>query len=270
MSLKIENLNFYYGSLQALKDIQLVVNSGQITALIGPNGAGKSSLVKVISGVLPAKSGKILWNAQNLQNCKSKERARIISVVSQAQTFAGAFSVEETVLLGRTPHMGSLGIPNQEDLGITKWAMERTGVAAFANRHIAELSGGEQQRVLLARALAQDTPVLLMDEPTNHLDLNFQMSILDLVSDLVIEKNMTVLLALHDLNLVSLYAEQIVMMDRGMIISSGNPEEVLDEERLTQVYKTELGVVSHPLYNTPMILPLKSKSPLSIQRGEVD
>jgi len=183
------------------------VDSGEILALIGPNGAGKSTLIRAVSGVINVDKGSLSYDDQDLRALSISERATILGVVPQARPLGGAFSVEQTVLLGRTAHMNFLGRTKPEDQEIARWAMAKTGVEDLAQRRNAELSGGEQQRVLLARALAQQTPVLLLDEPTNHLDLEHQIKFLSLIQELARQENLAVLIALHDLNQVSQYAD---------------------------------------------------------------
>jgi iron complex transport system ATP-binding protein len=166
-----------------------------------------------------------------------------------------SFTVYETVLLGRTPYLGWMGKPGPHDRRRVGWALEKTHTEELAERRIGELSGGEQQRVLLARALAQDTPVLLLDEPTAHLDLRHQSSLLNLVQELAHEQRLAVLMALHDLNLVALYSDRVALLVDGRLKITGSPEEVLTPAQLTESYRIPLSVTTHPEYGTPLILP---------------
>ncbi|MEA3341268.1 MAG: ABC transporter ATP-binding protein, partial [Chloroflexota bacterium] len=163
--------------------------------------------------------------------------------------------VEQTILMGRTAYMGWLGQPDDDDLAITQLAMQRTKMTHLAERRIAELSGGEQQRALLARALAQATPILLLDEPTNHLDLQHQMNILSLVRELAIEQNLAVLMAIHDLNLVSFFADRVALFVNAELRTLGTLEEVLTEENISAAYQTPVQVLPHPNSGVPLILP---------------
>jgi iron complex transport system ATP-binding protein len=183
------------------------------------------------------------------------QRARLMAVVPQARELPGAFTVYQTVLLGRTPYLGWLGNAGQSDHAAVRRALEQTQATELAERHVGELSGGEQQRVLLARSLAQDAPVMLLDEPTTHLDLQHQSNLLNLVRTLAQEKDLTVLMVLHDLNLASLYADQVALMVAGRVHAFGLPGEVLTSENLTAVYRVPVSVIPHPEYGKPLILP---------------
>ncbi|MCJ7717499.1 MAG: ABC transporter ATP-binding protein, partial [Anaerolineales bacterium] len=168
----------------------------------------------------------------------------------------GAFSVEQAVMLGRTAYLGFLGKPGKLDLEKTRWAMDQTSIAHLRERKLAEISGGEQQRVLLARALAQDAPVLLLDEPTNHLDLRYQASLLSTIKSLVEQENLTVLMAMHDLNQVSSTADRVALLVGGSVHSIGKPEEVLTPENIKETYQTEVESIKHPRSGKSLILPL--------------
>jgi len=252
--LKISEVFINYGASQVVKGVSLQVNPGEIVALIGPNGAGKTSLVRGISGVVDVASGSVLFNETDLQSLSSMQRARILAVVPQVSYVGGAFSVEQVVMMGRTAYMSWLGKPSKTDLAHVWQAMEDTNTAVLANRRIAELSGGEQQRVMLARALAQKTPLLVLDEPTNHLDLQHQGTILSLVREQVAKQQLAVLMVLHDLNLVSQFADRAVLMLDGRIFASGEPHHVLTKETIGQAYQAKIDVIRHPETNKPIIL----------------
>jgi iron complex transport system ATP-binding protein len=253
--LQVNSLSVSYGKREALKDVSLSVSPGEIVALIGPNGAGKSTLIKAVSGVVPIKGGNVQYDGQSLTDLSHMKRARILAVVSQAKQLGGAFSVEEAVMLGRTPYMNWLGQPCEDDRNIVERAMTLTQIGDLRDRHLAELSGGEQQRVYLARALAQDTPLLLLDEPTTHLDLQHQVSFLSLVRDLVLKNELGALIALHDLNQVALYADRVAMLVDGQLMALGSPQEVLTAERIGQAYHQPVKVVSPPELDTLIIIP---------------
>ena len=188
--LQIQNLSVAYGDYVALQDVSLTIAPGEMLAVIGPNGAGKSTMVRAVSGVVPLRSGEVLIGAQMspAHSLSAAERARLLAVVPQAREMPAAFTVYETILLGRTAYLGWLGKSKPQDHEQVEWALARTNLTGFAQRRVGELSGGEQQRVLLARALVQSAPVLLLDEPTTHLDLQHQSSLLNLVRELTIEK----------------------------------------------------------------------------------
>ena len=252
--LKIQNLSVAYGSRRILHDISINVQSGEVLALIGPNGAGKSSLVRAVSGVIPH-TGHVRTNGDDFASLSTLQRARLVATVPQAVSMPPAFTVWETVLLGRTPYLGFLGQPSQKDEAIARQSLQRVSALPFADRRVGELSGGEQQRILLARALCQSTPILLLDEPTTHLDLQYQVSLLELISELAHEDNLAVLVALHDLNLAAHYADRIALMVAGNLKALGTPKEVLQPEIIADAYCLPVQVVKHPFLDIPLVLP---------------
>ena len=253
--LKIEGLSVSYGKRRVLRGDSLSVESGEVVALIGPNGSGKSTLIRAVSGVLPVQSGTIRVDGRAVSELSTMERARYLAVVPQARNMPPAFSVYESILLGRTPYLGWLGRAGESDHERVQYALERTQMLPLSDRMVGELSGGEQQRVLLARALAQDTPVLLLDEPTTHLDLQHRESLVNLVRELAKGKNLAVLVVLHDLNMASLYADRVSMLVDGQIQATGTPSEVLTEANLSRVYNVPVHIIPHPEYGNPLILP---------------
>ena len=253
--LKIERLTVSYGKRRVLHEASLRVNSGEVLALIGPNGSGKSTLIRAVSGVIPVESGTVEVDGRALADMPTMERARYLAVVPQARNMPPAFSVYETILLGRTPYLGWLGRAGEHDHERVRYALERTQLAPLAERMVGELSGGEQQRVLLGRALAQDTPVLLLDEPTTHLDLQHREGLVHLVRELALSRNLAVLMVLHDLNMASLYADRVSLLVSGRLEATGAPAEVLTEATLSRVYHVNVHIIPHPQYGNPLILP---------------
>lgn len=253
--LSINGLSVSYGKRRVLKDVSLSVEAGQVLALIGPNGSGKSTLIRAISGVIPSQGGEVRVGGKALSDLSTMERARYLAVVPQARNLPPAFSVYESILLGRTPYLGWLGRAGETDHERVRTALERTQMGPLADRMVGELSGGEQQRVLLARALAQDTPVMLLDEPTTHLDLQHREGLVHLVRELAKSKTLAVLMVLHDLNMASLYADRVSLLVDGEIRATGTPPEVLTEETLSRVYHVPVHIIPHPEYGNPLILP---------------
>jgi iron complex transport system ATP-binding protein len=253
--LEVCNLTVAYGARMVLQNISLRVQSGEILALIGPNGAGKTTLIKTLSGVLKPHRGSILLDGQDALRLTIRQFARLVATVPQARHLPDSVSVYDTVLLGRTPHLGWLGQVSERDRQRVQEALQKTGALDLSERTLGRLSGGEQQRVLLARALAQDTPILLLDEPTTHLDLHHQTVLLQLVRELAREHGLAVVMALHDLNLASLYADRVALLVRGELRGLGTPADVLTAERLSQAYALPLHVITHPDYGAPLILP---------------
>lgn len=252
--LKIQSLSVSYGPRPILHGLSLEVQSGEVLALIGPNGAGKSTLIRAVSGVIPY-TGQVRTNGNDFASLPTMQRARYIATVPQGVSLPPAYSVWETVLFGRTPYLGFLGQPSKKDEEIARQALERVSALPFAERPVGELSGGEQQRILLARALCQSTPILLLDEPTAHLDLQYQVGLLELVSELAHKDNLAVLVALHDLNLAAHYADRIAMMVAGSIKALGKPKEVLKPEIIEDAYCLPVNVVKHPFLDLPLVLP---------------
>ena len=253
--LEIQSLSVAYGNRLILQQVSLVVTAGEIVAVVGPNGAGKSTLIRSVSGVIPLFAGKVLISGKDLTGLSASRRAQLLAVVPQAHQLPEAYSVYDTVLLGRTPYINWLGQAGQADHTQVRRALEQTDISKLADRRVGELSGGEQQRVFLARALAQDTPLLLLDEPTTHLDLQHQSGLLNLVRKLALGKNLAVLMVLHDLNLVGLYADRVALMVEGRLHAVGVPQDVLTAETLSAVYHIPVNVIPHPDYGSPLILP---------------
>ena len=253
--LEIKSLTVGYADHEVLHDVSLSVETGEILAVVGPNGAGKSTLVRAVSGVIKHESGHILVHGQDLEHLAPNQRAKLMAVVPQARELPAAYTVYQTVLLGRTPYLNWLGKAGKSDDALVNLSLERADLADKAERRIGELSGGEQQRVLLARALAQNTTILLLDEPTTHLDLQHQSTLLNLVRLLAQEKKLCVLMVLHDLNLAGLYADRVALIANGSVLATGKPADVLTAQNLTSLYHIPVSVIPHPEYGTPLILP---------------
>lgn len=241
--LNVRSLNTGYNRQQVLHDINLSVQPGEVAALFGPNGSGKSTLIKAISCILPIWKGSIFIDGYDLLHTPSHERARLLSVIPQARNLPPAFTVKEVVRMGRTPYINWIGKLGKEDEYQVNLAMDRTKINNLADRQMGELSGGEQQRVLIARAIAQQPKVMLLDEPTTHLDISYQQNLMKLIVNLAHEDNVTVLMAVHDLDLVSVFADSAHLLVNGKIKASGIPEDVLKNEILSQAYNIPMNVI---------------------------
>ena len=253
--LKVENLSVSYGLRPVLHDLSLDVGAGEVLAVIGPNGAGKSTLVRAVSGILSIQAGRVGVDGVDLLALPAMKRARFLAVVPQAVSLPPAFTAWETVLLGRTPYLNFLGQVSYKDEEVARLALQRVDALDLAERRVGELSGGEQQRVLLARALAQATPLLLLDEPVAQLDLHHQLKFMEIVRTLARNDHLAVLVALHDLNLAAQYADRIVLLVSGEIKAAGSPWHVLTPEIISTAYQVSVQVIPHPLADIPLVLP---------------
>ena len=251
--LEIKNLTCGYHLKSILKGISFRVESKELLGIIGPNGSGKTTLLRAISGLLKPTQGEISLEGDDIRTIGIKELACKIAVVSQ-NSAPNHMTVEEFVLLGRIPHYQRLQfLETKKDLEIAKRSMDLTDTLKLKGRLMTELSGGERQLVVIARALAQQPRLLLLDEPTTHLDITHQVAILDLIRRLNREFGITVLMVLHDLNLASEYCHRLVLINQGKIHKAGSPEEVMKYRIIEEVYKTVVVVEKNPISSKPYI-----------------
>ncbi|MBE6519449.1 MAG: heme ABC transporter ATP-binding protein [Thermoplasmata archaeon] len=242
MKIKTKDLNISVPKRRIVEAASIHVDDGEFVGLLGPNGSGKSTLLKTVYRTMKRESGEIEFNDRPLDEISLKESALLMSVVTQHNYYNFDFKVEEVVMMGRTPHKKTMEMDNQEDKRIVQESLERVDMLDFKDRNFSSLSGGEQQRIILARALAQQTPCLVLDEPTNHLDIKYQLDVLDIVKSL----GCTTLCALHDLNLAAQYCDRIYILYQGHIVEEGTPEEVITEEMIQRIYGTKASVEMHP------------------------
>jgi|AntRauTorckE6833_2_1112554.scaffolds.fasta_scaffold00399_23 iron complex transport system ATP-binding protein len=255
--IRVDDLSVSLGDTPVLDDVSMAVDDGELVGLVGANGAGKTTLLRVLSGVLAPDSGVVTVGGDAVGSLGARERSRRIAVVPQDTTLNFDFSVRDVVAMGRTPHRGRFERASSEDADAVESAMERTTVTEFADTSIRAVSGGERQRVVLARALAQEAPVLLLDEPTASLDVNHQIRTLDLVADLVAEGR-TAVAAIHDLSLAARYCDRLVVLADGDVVASGPPERVLDRSTVGDAFDADAAVVADPITGTPAVTPLSS------------
>ena len=235
MRIQTEGVKFDIGNKNILKGISIDVNSKEIIGIIGPNGSGKSTFLKCIYRTLKPSSGIIKLGDINLDSIKLKESAKKMAVVSQHNYYDFDFSVGEMVLMGRSPHKKMIERDSYRDYEIMNDALKRVDMLHFKDRNFNSLSGGEQQRIILARALAQETDCLILDEPTNHLDIKYQLQLMNIVKSLDIE----VIAAIHDLNIAAMYCDKIYVLKDGRIVAYGTPKEVLTKELIKEVYEVD-------------------------------
>ncbi len=252
--LEIRDLTCGYGEKFVLHGINLKIEDGELIGIIGPNGSGKTTLLKAITGILKSEKGEIFLKGENIRYLCFKEMAQKIAVVSQ--NVEGNFmTVEEFVLMGRIPHYRKFQFMETEiDMEIVRKYMLMTDTLKYRNQPIEEISGGEKQLAVIARALAQEPQLLLLDEPTSHLDIKHQITILDLIKKLNKASGITVMMVLHELNLASEYCDRLILLNNGMIYKEGEPAEVLTYRIIEKVYETIVVVEKNPISHKPYIL----------------
>ena len=253
-SLQIRKVYFSYLDGLVLHNISLSVETGEMVGLLGPNGSGKTTLIKLTSGVLKPKQGEIKLDGSSLSQWSRKSIARSIAVVPQQFNIPFAFTSAEVVMLGRTPFFKAFAEESEVDKQSVSNALELVNISELRERRFDELSGGERQKVILAMALAQQPKLLLLDEPTVHLDITHQVEILELVRKLNIERELTVIAAIHDLNLASLYFDRLILLKEGRVVADGTPSQVLTEAQIGEVFSASVKVEPHPVSNVPHIV----------------
>ena len=240
MNLSTENIRLSYGAQEILKGVSINGNTGEFIGIIGPNGSGKSTLLKCIYRILKPHAGQVFLDGEEeLSGISIRNSAKKMAVVAQHNYYNFDFSVMEVVLMGRAPHKKTMERDNAKDFQIAQKALETVEMEGFANRSFSTLSGGEQQRVILARALAQQTPCLILDEPTNHLDITHQIQLMKIVKNLEV----TVISAVHDLNIAAMFCDRLYVLQDGEIVGQGTPQEVLTAEFIKKIYRVETEIV---------------------------
>ncbi|QAY62149.1 ABC transporter ATP-binding protein [Xylanimonas allomyrinae] len=243
MTLRIRDLHVSYGTRQVLRGVDLDVPDGELTAVLGPNGSGKSTLAKVVARITPPASGSVSVAGRDVYALSRREHASVVAYVPQASAAPFDLTVRDMVMLGRTPHIGMR--PRARDHRVVDRELARLRLGDLASRPMAELSGGQAQRVLVARALAQEPQVLVLDEPTSALDLRYQVETLEVVRAVASDRSVAVLVVIHDLNHAAWFCGHSALLHQGRVLRAGRPSETFDAETLSQVYGLEIDVV-HP------------------------
>lgn len=240
----VENLHFRHSHAQSsvLKGISLSAVPGTITAILGPNGSGKTTLFKCISGLWKPQLGDIAFQGKTIRGYSHAKIAKIIAVVPQDHGSPFPYSVYDAVLIGRTAHVGMFSTPTRLDRRKAEQAMEQVGIDHMKDRLYTRISGGERQLVLIARALAQESPVVLLDEPTSHLDFRNQVQVLSKLKDIVRQKSVTALMTIHDPNLAALFSDSVVMIKDGRVLAQGSADEIVNEGNLSTMYDLAVSV----------------------------
>ena len=223
-----------------------------MTTIIGPNGCGKSTLLKTIGRILKKQQGTVYLQEQNMQNLSTKDIAKKLAILSQTPVAPGQLKVEELIAYGRYPHRNNVNRLTNKDEEMIKWALTVTNTMEYRNRELAQLSGGQRQRVWLAMALAQETNILLLDEPTTYLDMAHQLEVLDIVKSLNEQHDCTIVMVLHDINHAARYSDHLIAMQKGIIIQTGTPQEIVSAEVMRKVFHIDARIMEDPVTNTPV------------------
>ena len=257
--METEAVSFRYHGERALEDISLSVEPGEVVGLLGPNGSGKSTLIKILSGVLSHYEGSARVDGAEVRTARRKDLASKLAVVPQESSFGFPFTVLQIVLMGRHPHLAGLEFETQADIDLARKALARCGAAHLGSRTIQELSSGERQRVVFARALAQEPKALLLDEPASFLDIRHQTELYDLVRELAVTDGTAVLTVMHDLNLAAEYCDRIYLLRQGRVAAQGKTAEVFTYANLTAVFETEVYVDTNDLTGQLLVVPLSGR-----------
>lgn len=256
--LEAKNLKFRYGKKSVLDGVSFNVKKGEFISIIGPNGSGKSTLLKTLNNIYNPWKGKILIDGKNIKNFRQKKIAKIMALVLQDSNIDYEFTVEEIILMGRHPHKGRFEKEDGDDYKIIEESLEMTNTTYLRNRIITEISGGERQRVMIAKALAQKPKIILLDEPTSNLDINHQIEILKLLKDMNKQNGTTIILVIHDINLAIRYSDKVIMLNEGKILDMGKPEEVITRENIEKVYNMKVNIDRNKHTDSLYITPLES------------
>ena len=253
VKLKIKDVEFSYASVPILKNVCIELRASEMLSVVGPKGAGKSTLLRCIDRILKPQRGSILLDEREIKEMSRMELAKKMGYIPQSSAQVFPATVFDTVLLGRRPHVGWRS--SEKDTKMVLEMLQMLNIKSFAMRDINELSGGQQQKVFIARALTQEPDVLLLDEPTSNLDIKHQLEVMDIIKNIVREKGIAAIMAIHDLNLASRYADRIVMMNGGEIFDAGDAAAVLTPENIKHVYDVEVKVNNHD--GRPYIVPIR-------------
>ena len=260
IELEMQNVSLGYNHQPVLQDITIKASPGELVGLIGPNGCGKSTIIKAMSHVINPQSGTILVDRRNISKIPRKELACMVGVVPQLPLLPSTFTAFEIVLMGRNPHLGLFQSESRRDQELAREAMVKTVTESLAERRINELSGGEIQCVLIARVLVQETKAILLDEPTANLDIGRQLEIHGLIRKLCTDNNITVLAAIHDLNLAAQYCDHLLLINDRHIHAEGTPSEVITDQNIKEVYGADNCVYTHPINGLPTVLLSKDRN----------
>ena len=251
-AIRTKNLTFAYKDDPVLQEVSLSVMKSEMVGILGPNGSGKTTLLKIFSAVLTG-HGAVELNGKNIETYGKRELSRLFAMVPQESQTLFPYTVAEIVLMGRASYHSPIALEGEKDLKVARASMELTDCLSFADRYLHELSGGEKQRVIIARALTQEPEILLLDEPSAFLDLKHQVQVFELMRRLNRQRGLTIIAALHDLNLAALFFPRLILLRDGRIYRDGSPKEVLTEDTITEIYGIKVRVEQDALNERPQI-----------------
>ena len=260
----LRDIGFSYGTAKVLDAVTLGVREGEFVGVVGPNGSGKTTLLKLISKALKPRRGKIEIAGRDISHIPGRELARAVAVVPQDTNVLFAYTVADIVLMGRSPHLGALSFEREADFSTARAAMETMDVAHLSDRLLSEVSGGEKQRTIIARALAQESRIMLLDEPTAFLDLKHQVGIYEVLRRLNREKNLTILVVSHGMNLAAQFCDRIIMLKDGGVAADGATREVMTKENIERVFETRVSVSYSETTGAPLIVPIAKEQQSSL------
>lgn len=250
----VQGLSHDFGGPPVLSDVHFNIAQGEVFGIIGPNGSGKSTLLLALSGLLRPRQGEIFFRKRSVLSYPRRELARQIAVLEQSGTPALPYTVEDVVAMGRYPWLKPFSAPTGNDFAIIEDVLQQLGLSSLRSQEVCTLSGGQRQLVSLARALVQEPSVLILDEPTTYLDIGHQMQVMEYVRHWHLEKGLTVVMVLHDLNLAGQFCDRLLLLDQGRIRSCGPVVDILTETTIGGVYQTDLCMIEHPVLGVPQIL----------------
>lgn len=250
MEIAVKNLKVLDGQHQILADVNLHVKNRNFIGIIGPNGSGKSTLLKAISRAIKSESDEISYDGRDINRLSHKESARLLACLDQEHEMPFDFQARELIMMGRYPYKKFFETENKKDEEIVDWAIDQVGIQQLQYKNYQHLSGGEKQRVLIARMIAQESEIFILDEPTNHLDISYQLELFKFLY----ETDTTVISAIHDLNIAARFCDYLFVMKDGQVFRQGEPEEILTSQTIAEVFNVDVEVIKHPTKSQLVII----------------
>ena len=257
--LDTNSISLIFNDKSILSNISFQVSAGEFFVIIGPNGAGKTSLLKILSGLQKSQQGTVTIKGKNINGYTRRNLSQILAIVPQQIEVGFPFTVADTVIMGRTPHLGILGMESKKDFDIAEEAINFTEVSHLKDRKLFQLSGGELQRVIIARAICQQPEIILLDEPTTALDPSHQLKIMDLMERFRRQHSTTIIMVSHDMNLASMYGDRLMLLKEGRVVKTGDPKTVLNKSLLEESYGCQMMVDESPLGQVARVTPIPHK-----------